>query len=478
MSFNTMQKAKNLFSLPKFEARWELIRFGLIGVSLVFVSLLIYTTIFICVDWFFTLWFGNIHRNSVVITSTLLALLSFHPLRYGVRSTVDHLIYPDTASLKDQVTAACRTVAVIDDRSALTQFLETKLPELLRVDGVYLHQHPQPQLLRQAVMLPLQMGSRPLGYLTIGPKLSGRSFSHEERAMLGLLQEQVSLVLSGIQLAETREKAEQVAKLKSDFLTNVSHQLRTPLNAVINSTGLVADGMLGAVNSNQTNFLNRALQGAEHLKKLLNDVLDMTKIEIGQLSLQLETIELKMVVDDILPMINGMIKDKPVDLRVEFADDLPFLIADRLRVRQILLNLLSNAAKFTREGTITLKIWPEREWLYVSVADTGIGIAEENLALIFEDFTQLSVGSQKELRIERRRHLGTGLGIPITKALVELHKGRIWVDSTLGEGTVFTFTLPIRQNAGVPQIQDAGGASLFPRVPPAEESKFWDRSVE
>jgi signal transduction histidine kinase len=137
-----------------------------------------------------------------------------------------------------------------------------------------------------------------------------------------------------------------------------------------------------------------------------------------------------------------MLQQKPIELTVEFEDNLPLLRADRLRMRQILLNLLSNAIKFTQKGSIWVRAWLENNLIFVSVEDTGIGIPPEGLPLVFEDYQQLAGQHQQQLQFERRRHLGTGLGLSITRALVELHGGRIWVESELGRGTAFTFTLP------------------------------------
>lgn len=444
MMTRTVEKNQTKYSLPKFEAPWEIIRFGIIAVILAATIILFYFTLFVFVDWFYPGLLGYHSRGATVFLAAVLTLLLYQPLKDGVRSMIDNLFFRDTARLNEGVALACRIMADINDRGHLGRYLAEDLPKRLEVDGVYLHQHAPSILLRHAVTLPLKMGTRALGYLTIGPKLSGRSFSSEERQALDDLQEQVSLVLSGIQLAEAREEAERVARLKNEFITNVSHQIRTPLNVVINSTGLVADGILGEIGQKEAQYLYRAVQGSEYLKKLLNDILDMTKLEIGQLSLQLETLDIHLILDDILPMVQDMLKDKPVELAFDISDDLPFIVADRLRLRQILLNLLSNAAKFTRQGSITLKIWPKRGWVFFSVIDTGIGIANENLSLIFEDFQQVSSKQPKETQIERRRHLGTGLGMPITKALVELHAGRIWVESELGVGSRFNFAIPIK----------------------------------
>ncbi|MCB0196266.1 MAG: hypothetical protein KDJ65_30220 [Anaerolineae bacterium] len=444
MSVASVEKNQVRFPGPKFEASWEAVRFGMIAVALVVTIVLVYFTLFVFVDWFYPVLFGVHTRVSTVIFATFLTLLLYQPLKDNVQNVVDYLFFRDTAQLHKNIATAIRTLGHINDRDMLRKYLEEELPEILQVDGVYTHQNAPSILLRHSITLPLRMGRRELGYLTIGPKLSGRSFSSAEQELLANLQEQVSLVLSGLQLAEVREEAERVSNMKSEFITNISHQLRTPLNVVINSTGLVADGILGEIAPEQMQYLARAVQGSEYLKKLLNDILDMTKLEIGQLTLQIETFDINLVIEDILPMINGLLDDKPIVFERDIPEQLPYIVADRTRLRQILLNLLSNAVKFTREGSITLTIWQKRGWVFFTVIDTGIGIAEKDLPLVFEDFQQVSTKSVEELRIERRRHLGTGLGMPITKALVELHGGRIWVESELGKGSRFNFALPVK----------------------------------
>jgi len=442
VSTNIFEKGRGVVPLLRFEAWWEVIRAGLTWFVLALIMALVYITFSIFIGGFSTLLFETGKHGTTVFFSTLLTLLLLHPLKSETQRIVDNLFFPDTANFKFEVDSACQTLTNTNSRRELRQFLTHRLPEQLQVASIALHNQPPPEM-PNTLTLPLEMGRRALGYLTIGPKRSGRSFSHQERTALKQLQEQVSLVLSAIQLAQAREEAEKVAQLKSDFLTNISHELRTPLNVVINSTGLVADGALGPIDSEQATYLHRAVQGSEYLMSLLNDVLDITKIESGQLTLRLAETDLRAVVEDALSIVRGMLQNKPVELRVEITDGLPPVIADRVRVRQVLLNLLSNAVKFTKEGYILIKIWHNPRAAYISVEDSGIGIAKENLPLIFEDYQQISINHHTGLQFERRRHLGTGLGMPITKALVELHGGEIWVESEPDRGSTFTFTLPL-----------------------------------
>ncbi|GIK42036.1 MAG: hypothetical protein BroJett011_58690 [Chloroflexota bacterium] len=444
MNYELATMSRNRRGLPflKISARWEAARLASIGAGFALAAISTYLTTFSLIDWFSGLLLQQVNRSVVVFSTTLITLFLLSFIYEWSQRGVDRLFFPDTAHFKEKIETICHQLAEISGREKLQHFLAAEIPAQLRVEGVYLHAEAPPKTAK-SLTLPLKMGTRSLGFLTIGPKRSGRSFGQTEQVTLKQLQEQVSLVLSSIQLAEAREAAEKTDQLKINFLTNVSHELRTPMNTVINSTGLVADGAFGEINEAQAEYLNRAVQGSEHLLKLLNDIFDITKIETGQLTLQPELINLGDVLEETLPLVKGMLQQKPVDLNVELAANLPPFMADRLRLRQILLNLLSNAIRFTQTGAIKVRAWLDDNIIMVSVTDTGIGIAPESLPLVFEDYQQVSGQPQRQFRFERRRHLGTGLGLSITKALVELHGGRIWVESEVGRGTTFSFMLPL-----------------------------------
>jgi signal transduction histidine kinase len=439
----TVGKNRGWFSILVSSARWEVARLSLVWAGFALATWLTYLVLFTLVHWFARLLLRGVDRNIAIFLATLATLFLLHSIYDWSQRMVDNLFFPDTADFKEKVETLCQNLAEINQREELKHFLINRIPSNLRVTEVFLHEQPQPAPVN-AITLPLEMGRHSLGFLTIGPRRSGRSFGYMERLVLTQLQEQISLVLSGIQLTEARETAERTGQLKVNFLTNLSHQLRTPLNTVINSTGLVADGALGETTETQAEYLQRAVQGSEHLLKLLNDILDITKIEVGQLALQPETVDLKEVIAEAVAMVRGMLHNKPVDIKIELSADLPALIADRLRVRQILLNLLSNAIKFTQAGIVRVRAWSDSKLVYVSVEDTGIGITPEKLPLVFEDYQQVS--PDRDFQFERRRHVGTGLGLPITKALVELHGGHISVSSEPDQGTTFTVTLPLGIN--------------------------------
>lgn len=233
-----------------------------------------------------------------------------------------------------------------------------------------------------------------------------------------------------------RAAAEQANRAKSQFLANMSHELRTPLNAIINFTRIIATGARGPVNSAQIDYLQRVRHGGEHLLGLINDILDLAKIEAGRIELHEESINVGELLQSVMATASGLLKDKPVELRQAIAPNLPPLFADRTRVRQILLNLLSNAAKFTAWGSITVHAVQTDGAIEISVVDTGIGIAPEHLTTIFEEFRQIDGESS-------RRYEGTGLGLAICRRLAELHGGRLSVESILHIGSTFIVRLPL-----------------------------------
>jgi signal transduction histidine kinase/CheY-like chemotaxis protein len=244
--------------------------------------------------------------------------------------------------------------------------------------------------------------------------------------------------LANKRLQEQNIKLKENDRLKSEFLANMSHELRTPLNAIIGFSRVILKGIDGPITELQRTDLTSIHNSGKHLLALINDVLDLAKIESGKLQLQLEELDVREVSEGVLSTCQALIKDKKVKLIEEIDPDLPHIIADKTRFRQILLNILSNAIKFTYEGSITLKIksLPRKKSILISVSDTGIGIKSEDLPKVFEKFRQVDGSST-------RREGGTGLGMPITKEFVEIHGGRIWVESKFDVGSTFYVELPV-----------------------------------
>jgi signal transduction histidine kinase len=224
---------------------------------------------------------------------------------------------------------------------------------------------------------------------------------------------------------------------KSQFLANMSHELRTPLNAIIGFSQVLREGMFGEINTKQQEYLDDILTSANHLLALINDVLDLSKVEAGQVELQIAPFSLRETLERSVVMVRERAVENGV--RVEFVpgEGLDLVSGDERRIRQVIVNLLSNAVKFTPSGgAVDMRATQANGEVRISVVDTGPGIAPADQERIFEEFQQTEAGVQQRE--------GTGLGLALSKRLVELHGGRIWVDSELGKGSTFVFTLPVR----------------------------------
>jgi len=288
-----------------------------------------------------------------------------------------------------------------------------------------------------ALRLPLEVNNVNLGTLFLGPKLNGDTFSKQEQTIFVEAQQQIALVLLSLELDEAIQVTEELTRLKSKFLANVTHELRTPLNGIINYIGFVLDDA-DQLNEEQTIYLKQALEAAERLLELINNILDMSKIEAGQMTLLKGQVNLNTLVTEMLPVVSELIGNKSVNFIADVAPTLPIIHADRLRLRQIILNMLSNAIKFTQDGSIKFAVYPENGDVVIKVADTGLGITDEILPTIFQQFTTDNL-------IDKTENLGPGLGMPITKSLVELHQGVIDVKSQINVGTTVTISLPVVQ---------------------------------
>lgn len=246
-----------------------------------------------------------------------------------------------------------------------------------------------------------------------------------------------------VSIQAARAQAERSDQVKSAFLASMSHELRTPLNAVINFTRFVLDGDTGPVNEQQAELLTEVVGSAKHLLNLINDVLDMSKIEAGSLNLFVEDdVDLNAIVNSVVTTGRGLLSGKPTRLHTEVESNLPLIRADRQRILQVLLNIMSNACKFTEEGEIRIKTSQKDGEVLISISDTGPGIAPADQAMVFEAFKQTKEGL--------RQGGGTGLGMPIAKSLAEAHGGRMWLESEYGKGSTFFVALPIKSEMLVP----------------------------
>lgn len=293
---------------------------------------------------------------------------------------------------------------------------------------------------RSEVAIPMMLGNQLLGVFDLQSDQADH-FTDDDIRVMETLAEQIAVAVRNAQLfaeAESaRAAAEKANQVKSQFLANMSHELRTPLNAILNFTGFVADGILGPVTTEQTETLNKVITSGSHLLSLINDILDLTKIEVGMMDLFIERVDLNESLTSLLSTAKGLIKGKNIEIITDIDDDLPIIAGDRRRIRQVLLNLLSNAAKFTQEGSITISAHHREGEIHLSVRDTGIGIPDDQRDVVFESFRQA--------KHELLDTPGTGLGMPISKAFVEAHGGKIWFESEAGIGTTFYVTLPVKE---------------------------------
>ncbi|MDX2141165.1 MAG: ATP-binding protein [Chloroflexota bacterium] len=299
-----------------------------------------------------------------------------------------------------------------------------------------------PQMHR-ALAIPLIYSGRAIGAVIAGRGPLDKPFVEAEQRLLILLANVVSPIVRNAQLFgqldDAKKKSELASEVKTRFLAGITHELRTPLNLVINNMDFMRIGLFGDVTNEQRERLDQTIRSAEHLLYLINDLLDVSKIEAGEMQLFLQPTDLTPVVVDTLDAAIAMIPaDSPVALLADFPEQLPELPIDARRIRQVLINLLSNAIKFTKQGEIWLRIKVKPDCVEFSVSDSGMGIPKEDMESIFRPFERTQ--RSKEQGIE-----GTGLGLAISRYLIEAHGGKLEVESEIGKGSTFRFALPLKQ---------------------------------
>ncbi len=244
------------------------------------------------------------------------------------------------------------------------------------------------------------------------------------------------------ELQAAMEKAQEADRLKSAFLATMSHELRTPLNSIIGFTGILLQGLAGPLNEEQQKQMSMVQTSARHLLALINDVLDLSKIEAGQLALSVASFELKPSIEKMVRLISPMAEKKGLELKLDISDDVETVTTDQRRLEQVVLNLLNNAVKFTEKGEVRISCRTRDDHYLLSVADTGIGMGPEEMEHIFKPFHQIDTGLT-------RKYEGTGLGLSISKKLLKMMGGEIHVESQRGKGSIFTIRFP-KNRGGLP----------------------------
>jgi len=309
--------------------------------------------------------------------------------------------------------------------------------------------------------VPLKSSGRVIGTLLVASR-NLRSFSSEDISLLNTIGEGLGPALKNTELyeilqekncqlevqnkellrrqqelVEKTKEAEEANHLKTEFLASMSHELRTPLNVIIGFSELMLDEIPGPVNKEQRQCLDDILDSGRHLLGLINELLDLSKIESGKMTLNLKSIALTAVIASSYNTIMAILTPKKQSFDVKIVEGLPTVYADEVRLRQVLLNLISNSAKFTPDGgKLGIEVVGKGDWCQVSVIDNGIGIKKEHQKRIFEPFYQLDSSLVKPKS-------GSGLGLAVAKQIIDKHGGRIWVESEYGKGSRFIFTLPL-----------------------------------
>jgi signal transduction histidine kinase len=315
---------------------------------------------------------------------------------------------------------------VLDDARLEKQFAQT----------AYIQKH-QP---RSVLCVPLINQGELTGMLYLENSLVTGAFTSDRVDILNLLSSQAAISIDKARLLAERQdaivKLQAVDRAKSQFITMMSHELRTPLNAINGFAELLMLGLSGELPKQAQDDVQLIHNNGQHLLNLINDIIDISQIESGQVQITPEYLNVQPVIDEVLMVFRPSITNKPVEFVMAVPEDLPLVYADRTRLKQILLNLVSNAVKFTSEGTITIKVESDHsDKLCFMVIDTGIGIPPDKLEIIFERFQQADMS-------DARRYGGMGLGLSICLELVRQHGGDIFVESELDHGTTFRFTIP------------------------------------
>jgi signal transduction histidine kinase len=346
--------------------------------------------------------------------------------------------------MSEEVTTAMREAQWMVDDTVLGKAskggLALQIPNLMDEPIDPICKVMEPAGFKALLVVPLLREHRMIGALTVQRKVLGQFGDGPIRLLQTFAAQSAIAIWNARLFHEIEEKGQQLeiaSKHKSQFLANMSHELRTPLNAVIGYTELIQDKIYGEVPEKIRDVLLRVEKNGRHLLGLINEVLDISKMEAGRLTLSLGDYSMGEVVQMVSAAVEALATEKHIALKAVVAADLPRGWGDESRLKQVVLNLVGNAIKFTDTGEVKVEVAASNGTFLVSVADTGPGISSEDQQHIFEEFRQVDSSST-------RPKGGTGLGLSIAKRIVELHGGRMWVESSVGKGSIFWFTVPIR----------------------------------
>src|SRR5262245_13591663 len=362
---------------------------------------------------------------------------------YEANAEVFHL--RAARNLEDDIVGVLRATPLRRGEGTVGRLADTRAPiQVADISGETAYRARLEVIVRSGyraiLSVPLLREDQLIGALTVNAK-TPREFPPAIVDLLTTFATQSALAIQNARLFREIEvksrELEAASRHKSEFLANMSHELRTPLNAVIGFSEVLTERMFGELNEKQDEYLKDIHASGQHLLSLINDILDLSKIEAGKMDLEMSDFDLPATIDNALMLVRERAGRRGIDLHKSVDERLGQIQADERKIRQVLLNLLSNAIKFTPEGgRIEVRAVPVDGSIEVSITDTGVGIAPEDQQAIFEEFQQVGTASKK---VE-----GTGLGLALSRKFIELHGGRIWVKSQIGTGSTFTFTIPVR----------------------------------
>jgi signal transduction histidine kinase len=384
-----------------------------------------------------------------VVELTKYSFKLYHAHVYEFHELTGELVLAaGVGKIGDTMLAERHSIALGDAHSVVAKVARTRNGMILsdtRSDPHYPY-HPLLPDVRSELAVPMIVGDQVLGVFSVLSDIPNR-FQEDDMRTFSTLASQTAVALRNAQLyaeqMRTVERLRELDQLKTSFLANMSHELRTPLNSILGFTDVMLMGLDGPLTDLMINDLGLIQKNGRHLLSLINDILDMAKIEAGKMNLSFERFKLEDVIKEALDVASPLAREKGLSLDFDPGNSEGLeLVADAVRMRQVLINILGNAIKFTETGGVTISVEKRQEVVRIEIADTGIGIPENKLEMIFEAFSQVDTSTT-------RKAGGTGLGLPISRRLIELQGGKLWAESSgvPGEGSRFIIEMPVEVKA-------------------------------